>query len=115
MAYQDFDELEQEVRQKGNVLSVQMFTLRNLQGAGRLGPYVVEQISKELAKRGLGHHPEGLPEQQWDWVRIFKLGSNVADLIRASMNIGDKEDEKLRQLANDDVMGTLNRIRQLVC
>jgi hypothetical protein len=115
MAYQDFDELEEEVKNSGNVLSIQMSTLRNLQGAGRLGPYVVEQISRELAKRGLGHYPEDLPEQQWEWVRIFKLGSNVADLIRASMNIGEKEDEKLRELASDDATDTLNRIRQLVC
>jgi len=60
-----------------------MDTLKKIEGAGRLGVHVRNAISRSLESYGLGHLPQELPSTQEDPVRLYLLGSPVADVIKA--------------------------------
>ena len=88
--------------------------MREIDGSGRLGPYVIERISKDLAGKGLGHYPSELPQNQWDEVRIYRLGSQIADLIAVATQVGNENDQRLRDLVSDDAARIIEQIRKLV-
>ena len=50
-----YEDISEAVAASQNVLTVTIGELRDVNGSGRLGPYVVEAISKSLAAKGLGH------------------------------------------------------------
>lgn len=112
--FKGFDEINVAVSQSGDVLTVTMSELRDANGSGRLGPYVVEAISKELAGKGLGHYPPELPQNQWEKARLYRLGSQIADLINMVTNVTEANDEKLREVTTDDAQKTLNEVRRIV-
>lgn len=113
--YDNLDEIAQAVAESGGLMTMRMSQLRDAHKAGRLGIHVRSGISSALAERGVGHYPEELPGDQFDYVRLFKLGSPVAELIKSVMTMGPEEDEKLRQFAAKDVADILQRVRELVC
>ncbi|ALN75798.1 hypothetical protein [Aureimonas sp. AU20] len=111
-----YDDISKAVTASENVLTVTIGELRDVNGSGRLGPYVVEAISKNLAAKGIGHYPPELPQEQWRKVRLFRLGSPIADLIGLVMDVDDEgNDAKLRDFAANDAKATLDQIRQMVC
>jgi len=115
MNFKSFAELKTAVASAGNVVTLDMGELRDLNGSGRLGPYVAAAISKQLASHGLGHYPPDLPQNQWEKVRVHGLGSPVADLIRLVTDVSEKNDEKLREFASNDAKAKLDKIREIIC
>ena len=114
--FQTYDEISKAVTDSQNVLTVTIGELRDVNGSGRLGVYVVEAIRKNLAAKGIGHYPPELPLDQWRKVRLFRLGSPVADIISLVMDVDDESnDAKLRAFAANDAVATLDKIRELVC
>jgi hypothetical protein len=110
---QQYDELGAKVVASGNVLTTDMRDLRDRVGAGKLGKYVVDEISDELKKRGLGHTP--LTLDQWSQIRIWKQGTRVGKFIEAASTPGHTEDELLRELADSQADDIVKQIRSLVC
>jgi hypothetical protein len=114
--FKSMDALRAAVEQHQDVLTVTMFDLREALGYGRLGQHVLATVSKALAGRGLGHVPRTLPGYQEHQVRIYKLGSPVAEIIEAAIEPGgEQRDEILREAANKEASLKLNQIRDLVC
>jgi hypothetical protein len=104
---------EKSANASGNVLTIEMRDLRDRVGAGKLGKYVVDEISDELKKRGLGH--SNLTLEQWNVVRIWKQGTRVGKFIEAASTSGHTEDELLRELADSEADDALKQVRSLVC
>lgn len=118
--YETMEDLKKLVDANGGVLTVSMEGLRDAYGAGRLGVNVRAAIAKALAGHGLGHYPvdgrDGgrMPEFQTDAVRIYKLGSPIADLIDAVLSPTSQHDEELRQAVGGDSAAILAQVRKLV-
>ena len=113
--FKNMDALRAAVERHQDVLTVSMLDLREAVQAGRLGQHVLTTISKALAGRGLGHVPRNLPNYQEEGVRVYKLGSPVAEIIDAALGPGDDNDETLREAANKEASLVVNQIRTLVC
>lgn len=116
--FKNLDEIKQAVEASQHVLTLSMEELRDAYGAGRLGEHVRANISKKLNGLGLGHVPEDLPKNYWDPIRVYKLGSKVADLIDAVLKPSKEHDDEIRQALGGEkaeLMDVLDRIRELVC
>lgn len=115
------EELRDQVDKNDGVVTVRMEEVRDAYQAGRLGVHVRSNISKRLRGLGLGHFPleaddgEPMPYRQSAPVRIYKLGSPVADLIDAVLEPSDEHDEELREAATASSTEIVDRIRELVC
>ena len=75
------------------------------------------EISKTLAGWTMGRVPVALPQFQENNVRLYKLGTPVADVIQAVIVPAPRNDEKLRSLAGQDTprySDIIERIRDLV-
>lgn len=103
------------VEESGGVATFKMVDVRDAHGAGRLGVHVRTNITKELKGLGLGHFPSELPDSQYAEVRIYKLGSPVADLIEAVLKPGAAGDVQLREAASSEAQRILAEIRGIVC
>lgn len=108
-------EYEALLQQNQGVLTTTMGALRDAKGAGRLGVHIRKSISDELRGLGIGHYPSELPESHADAVRLYRLGSPVADLIDAVTQPSVQHDEELRVAAGGEDAKTLLRVRELVC
>ena len=112
-----YENLKTEVEGNGNVLTVTMERLRNAHGAGKLGVNVSRDISNRLAGLGLGHVPTELPSYQEKQVRVYKLGTEVADVIRSAVEPGPEGDAKLKDYAGknpNQFSLIIEKIRELV-
>jgi len=109
-----FDDLRAKVEANQDVVTVRMEELRDAMNVKRLGIHVCQDISKKLAGVGLGHTPELEPDG-WQEVRLYKLGTPMADLIVAALNPGDAGDNALREKSASEASETLEHIRSLVC
>lgn len=107
--------IKRAVKESGGIMTLNMETLRNAYGAGKIGKHVLSGISKELAGQGLAHFPLELPNYQHEVVRIYQLGSPVADIIDAASQVGEDNDELLRSAAAGDEANLLRQVRELVC
>lgn len=109
------------VDEADGVLTMAMWELRDAYGKHRLGVHVRANISRALKGMGLGHYPERgsdgelLPYSQYDSIRIYKLGSPVADLIDAVLEPSEDHDEELRQASSGGATEILDQVRELVC
>jgi hypothetical protein len=113
--FADLGELRAAVEENGAVLTVKVYEVRDAHGAQRLGRLVRERIGKELAGEGLGIYPRELPEWANEEVRVYRLGSPVADLIEAVERPSEAGDQVIRDAVGGDASGTLDQIRELVC
>jgi len=115
MKFESFEELRDTVQESGGVLTISMEDMRDAHGAGRLGVHVRSAISKGLQGLGLGHYPPELPAYQEQYVRVYRLGSPIADLIDAVIEPSPGRDEYLRRAVGGDAEATLAKVRELVC
>jgi hypothetical protein len=112
---ESFDDLKRNIEANQNVLSVRMELLRDIFGVRRLGIHVCTEISRKLAGVGLGHFPEELEPDAWQEVRVYKLGTPLAELLRAANEAGPEQDRVLRTVAQNDAAEVLEQIKALVC
>lgn len=110
-----YDDVERAVAANGGVKTFEMWELRDVHGADRLGKHVVSAISANLADAGLMHYPEDLPLSQLEKVRLFKRSSPVGRLMAAMNTLDRDSDNTLRELAGSEAQSTLQKIRELVC
>lgn len=114
--FQNLEELRDLVTQDANNPStIEMLSLREAYGAKRLGVHVRKNISKELAGLGLGHYPPSLPDDQTERVRVYKLGSPVANLIGAVLKPTESNDDVIRSSVQGEDTELIEQIRELVC
>lgn len=114
---QDWESIKAAVENNGNVRTVTMETLRNANGAAKLGVHVRTEIISQLAGMGLGHVPKTLPTYQHEPVRLYKRGTPLGDLIETVLAPGEQNDKKLvEQLGESDVKYAeiIEQIRDLV-
>jgi hypothetical protein len=76
---------------------------------------VRQGIHEKLAEHGLGHLPAELPAYQEEEVRIYRLGTPLAQMINAVLHPSAAGDQQLRRSAADPSEDILRRIRELVC
>ena len=108
------DEIRKAVEQSKDVLTVQMEVVRDAFGYDRLGVNVRAEISQKLSGLGLGHYPVELPDRQWVPVRLYKLGSSVADLIDAILNPSDEHDDELRRAVSGGDAEILKKVKAIL-
>lgn len=110
-----YEALRKQVDSEGGLYTTTMEELREIEGAGRLGQHVRSAISGSLAANGMGHLPDELPAYQEYAVRVYRLGTSLADVINAVLNPTGAGDQILRQVGTSDAQDVIKRIRQLVC
>jgi hypothetical protein len=113
--FSDYEGLRKQVEAEGGLHTTTMEVLRELHGAGRLGKHVRDAISGELAAHGVGHLPEELPAYQEMQVRIYRLGTPIADVANAVLHPNAGGDQVLRQMGAAQGQDILKKIRELVC
>jgi hypothetical protein len=114
MNLQTPEDLRKAVQASQDVLTVPMEVVRNAFKYDRLGKNVRVLISEKLAGLGLGHYPLELPDRQWVPVRLYKLGSPIADLIDAALHPTDDHDEELRKAVSGGGTETIKKIKALL-
>ena len=110
--FSTYDELSTIIDDSDGVATILMEDLRNAHEVKKLGVTVRENIAKKLQGRGLGFVGKELPGYQDQSVRIYRLGTPVADLINAVMNPGVEHDIVIRGSAHNEAQETLNRIKE---
>lgn len=113
--YENVAELREAVEAHGNLLAVPMWAVRDAYGADRLGKIVRQNIPVALANEGLGLAPKEVPDRQYETVRVYRLGTEVARLIDAVLQPNLEGDERLRSAASAETLGQIDRIREIVC
>lgn len=83
MAVTTWAELLRSVEEGHGLKRVTMATLRELEGAQRVGKHVLTAIDTKLSQLGLGHLPDELPNRQEAPVMLYRVGTPAADAIRA--------------------------------
>jgi len=83
MAVTTWAELLRSVEESDGLKRVTMTTLRELEGAQRVGKHVLTAIDTKLSQLGLGHLPDELPNRQEAPVMLYRVGTPAADAIRA--------------------------------
>lgn len=111
----NYDALRKQVEADGGLYTTTMEELREIHGAGRLGKHVRDAISSSLSSNGMGHFPEELPSYQGEPVRVYRLGSTIADTVAAVLNPTEQGDLILRQTGGSPGQDILRQIRELVC
>lgn len=112
-----WEAIKSDVEENGNVFTTTMETLRDANGAGKLGIHIRAEISSALAGMGLGHVPRELPTYQHEQVRLYKRGTQVGELIETVLNPGQQNDEALAGRFSDethDYAAIVQMIRELV-
>ncbi|WP_310728598.1 hypothetical protein [Streptomyces sp. N2A] len=110
----NYEELRSAVTADGGLHVVTMGVLRDIQGAGRLGSRVLDTISGQLESHGMGHIPKELPGNQDSPVRIYLLGTPIADIVDAVHNPSLKGDAILRGAGDSEARAQLRQIREIV-
>jgi hypothetical protein len=108
------EDIRKAVQASGDVLTVKMEVVRDAFKYDRLGVNVRSVISEKLGGLGLGHYPVELPDRQWVPVRLYKLGSPIADLVDAVLNPSEEHDDELRQKVSGGDSETIKRIKALL-
>lgn len=111
----NYDELRDKLERQGGLLQTTMGVLRGIHGAGKLGIHIRQAISDSLAAHGMGHLPAALPTYQEEEVRVFRLGSPIAETINAALRPSRAGDDVLRRSAGSDAQKILKQVRELVC
>jgi len=109
-----YEELAKDVKAHNGICSYPMNVLRDVHGAGKLGTTVIQNISKELALKGLGHYGP-LKLNQGDKVKIYDRGTTVGKIIEALDDQSSESEAYLQQLSDStDRAKTIKRVKELV-
>lgn len=114
MAPTSYEELVNDVQAQGGIAAYQMAVLRDMQGAGKLGKYVRENIGNALLAHGLGYFPE-LPVYQDQMVRVYRHDTDLARVVEAVLRPSNAGDKALRSIeGDDDAREALEQIKKIV-
>lgn len=108
------ESLKERLDENEGVMTIAMSEVRDACGFERLREHVVASISETLEVAGIGHVPKKLPMDQSRRVRIYLRGSILGRFIEAALNPGDKNDDKLRELAEGGAQAKLDSIRKIL-
>lgn len=108
-------DLREAVENEGDLIAVPMWVVRDAYGAERLGKIVRQNIATALANEGLGSVPMDVPDRQYEIVRIYRLGTGVAQIIDAVLKPTTEGDVRLRSASSSEALQQINRIREIVC
>jgi hypothetical protein len=111
-AYNDFPTL---IDDAGGIFLTDMEALRDAHGVGKLGVHIRAGIKSQLESRGIGTLPDELPNYQHEEVRLYRLGSPIANVISAVVFPSEAGDATLRQTAGSNAQDLLRRVREIVC
>lgn len=113
-----YEELRQLVERRGGIHRVSMGSLRDINGAGKLGIHVVSQIKRSLSRAGLSILlPLGeteVPRYQDEYVMLYLTQSKVGELIEAVQAADAGAVKLLRDLAGDNSAEKLQAIRDIL-
>ena len=115
MSYENPEALRDAVIEAGDVLTVRVGDVRDAFNYGRLGVHVRSEIAKKLNGLGIATYPKSVPDWQEEPLRLYRMGTPVADLIDAVLDPNQNHDEELRAAVAGGATDTLNQIRALVC
>lgn len=108
--YQDFAAI---IEDENGILLTTMETLRDAHGVSKLGIHVRAAIADQLKSYGIGTLPEDLPAYQHEPVRLYRLGSPIANIISAVRYPSEAGDTTLRR-AGGDAADKLRRVLEIV-
>lgn len=111
--FQNMEQIRQEVNKAQGVLTVTMVDLKGAYNAINANKLTLRAIGKELQGMGLGYFPE-LSSNMQQQIRLYKIGSPVADLIESVLKPSQEHDDDLRQVINGGAEAILARIRELL-
>ena len=94
------DDIHQDIKKNGDVLTVPMKRLKTLHGAERLKSLVRQSIQDHLSYRQIGFVGQELPASENESVRLYLKGTPVARIIEAVQLNGARGDKQLRELAS---------------
>lgn len=106
------EEIHQDIKQNGDVLTVPMKRLKTLHGAERLKSLVRQSIQNHLSYRQIGFVGDELPASENESVRLYLKGTPVARIIEAVQLKGASGDRQLRELANTGSAATTQDLIQ---
>jgi hypothetical protein len=115
MSYDSPEALRDAVIGNGDVLTVRVGDVRDAFKYGRLGIHVRTEISKRLGGLGIAHYPPEVPDWQEIPIRLYRMGTPIADLIDAVIQPTEKHDQELRDAVGGNNAEVINQIRALVC
>lgn len=107
--------LRDAVMDNGGVLTVRVGEVRDAFKYGRLGVHVRSDISKRLNGLGIAHYPPEVPDWQERPIRLYRMGTPIADLIDAVLEPTPNHDEELKAAVSGGAADVLNQVRALVC
>lgn len=114
MQFKNIEKVKVAVDNNGGILTVEMSSLRDAYGAGKLGVNVVAAISEELSSYGVRHWPQSLPAKQWESVRLYKAGSPLSKIIELLDNYEDGVDERLIEITTDNAREKIDQVRKIL-
>lgn len=115
MDYPTPETLRDAVNDAGGVLTVRVEQVRDAFGYGRLGVHVRSEISRKLAGFGIAHYPVSVPDYQDRPLRLYRMGTPMAELIDAVLNPNPTHDEEIKQAVSGTANEVLAQVRDLVC
>lgn len=114
MYIKDIPELVSVIESE-NVVTVQAGNLRNLFGHGKLKCHVRSKITVQLFKMGIRHYPSGeFPSNQYEFVRLVKIGSEAEKLHDAVFGILPENDEAVKDFVSGRVDALVDKVTQRV-
>ena len=113
--YETPEALRDAVIASGDVLTVRVGDVRDAFQYGRLGVHVRSEISKRLNGLGIAHYPVEVPDWQERQIRLFRMGTPIADLIDAVLEPTTNHDDELKTAVSGGAADVLNQIKALVC
>lgn len=100
--------LLEAVNDHHGVYKVKMSTLRQMEGAQRMGPNVAESVHNRLSTLGLEHLPADLNIRQDREVLLMKAGTDAVEVVRAIQGLLTGETEVSDRAS--DLLGRLNQL-----
>lgn len=117
--YAEIADLAEAATDNG-IAVVTLGNLREMQDYGRLGVRVLGALSQALRSEGLGYYPPEVLDnnpvpRQTQELRVYRVGSPVAQLIEAVLEPSDEGDEFIMDATGGAQAATIiDQIRNLV-
>ncbi len=104
------------VEAAGGLAPCTLGELREIANRGRLGPGVLEEVTRQLDGYGMEFYPyPDEPLRQSDEVRVIKRSSPVGQLVLSVLRPSTNGDARLLEAAEGANAEIVSQIRTLVC